>query len=237
MAGTDDDNSTFRWLCDEYAFLLRPTRSSKDFANKLVQRFLEEGERDRDGRIRYKIWMFEAFPGGLAPSPYDGAFWRSDPGRGINCTIEPWNSSARWTGPGSAEWEKFDGRQSADYSVSGIRLNHEIFLEFLQSVGFRLEQLLEVAPETTAPPSSPSPPLEDPQAETSEQKDDGDPQPAKKIRLKDWLPGAVERWPRDETDTNDYPEFLRQRRPKKWTKHYIQSELSKLAREKRAKKD
>ena len=61
MAGTDDDNSTFRKLCDEYALFLRLTRSSKYYANKLVQRFLEEGERDRDGRIRYKICLIESW--------------------------------------------------------------------------------------------------------------------------------------------------------------------------------
>jgi hypothetical protein len=63
-----------------------------------------------------------------------------------------------------------------------------------------------------------------------------EPQSAKRVRLKDWLPGAVERWPRDKANTDDYPEFLRQRAPKAWTKHYIQTELSALTKEKPTKK-
>jgi len=100
-----------------------------------VRRFLEEGERTADGRKRYKIWEIEAFPGGLAPSPYDGAFWRSDPARGIHCEINRQSSSARWTGAASAEWTAFDGRRTASYDLRMIRLNHDLFVEFLQSAG------------------------------------------------------------------------------------------------------
>ena len=77
MAGTSDDGitpSVFRLLCDEYALFLRRTGSSKPFADRLVEKYLEEGERDRDGRIRYKILEVHALPGGLTPSPYDGDF-------------------------------------------------------------------------------------------------------------------------------------------------------------------
>jgi hypothetical protein len=159
MAGTGDDNSTddFRLLCDEYAFFLTLTKSSEEFAMKLVERFLGEGDRDRDGGIRYKLWMVEALPGGLTPSPYDGAFWHSDPERGIHCTIKPWDSSARWTGPASAKWKEFDGRQTADYQVSGIRLNHNLVLEFLQSAGFLPEQPSKPAPSAPKPQAKSAP--------------------------------------------------------------------------------
>ena len=100
-----------------------------------MRRFLEEGERTADGRKRYKIWEIEAFPGGLAPSPYDGAFWRSDCRQGTHCEIDYQGSSARWTGPASAEWTAFDGRRTASYDLRMIRLNHDLFVEFLQSAG------------------------------------------------------------------------------------------------------
>jgi len=138
MAGTPDDDitpSVFRLLCDEYALFLRRTGSSKPFADRLVEKYLEEGERDRDGRIRYKILEVHALPGGLTPSPYDGDFWRSYPERGIRCDIKPWDSEAHWTGTTSAAWKEFDGREVADYRVIGIRLNHDIVLEFLESAG------------------------------------------------------------------------------------------------------
>ena len=212
MAGTDNDNSTFRLLCDEYALFLRLTRSSKDFANKLVQRFLEEGERDRDGRIRYKLWEIEVLPGGVTPSPYDGDFWRSYPERGIRCDIKPWDSAAHWTGPTSAMWKEFDGREVANYRVSGIRLNHDIVLAFLESAGLGQTE-----------PGEPSAAGEEPEG-TSEPAPApmSKAQPAEKISLKKWLPGAVERWPQDRTNTDDYPGFLQGKAPKKWARHYIQ---------------
>jgi hypothetical protein len=138
MAGTSDDSSTpdepFCLLADEYEFTVERVRDGK-LAETLARRFLEEGERADDGRKRYKIWEIEAFPGGLAPSPYDGAFWRSDPARGIHCEINYQGSSARWTGPASAEWTAFDGRRTASYDLRMIRLNHDLFVEFLQSAG------------------------------------------------------------------------------------------------------
>lgn len=223
--GTDDDNSTFRLLCDEYALFLRLTRSSKKFANKLVQRFLEEGERDRDGRIRYKLWLREVCPGGVAPpSPYDGDFWRSDPGRGINCTIEPRNSFARWTAPASAEWREFDGREVADHQVFGIRLNHDVVLDFLESIGLLSKQAqsgepstAEGAPEESLSKSAPVPKS----APRSE------PQPAENTILKNWVPRALADHPppRGEKDIAGY---LMQFAPKPWKKHSIQNVLSGL---------
>jgi len=138
MAGTPDDGSTrsvFRLLCDEYTLFLRRTGSSKSFADRLVEKYLGEGERDRDGRIRYKILEIHALPGGLTPSPYDGDFWHSYPERNIRCEISSWDSSAHWTGPASAVWREFDGRETADYKIIGIKLNHDIVLEFLDSAG------------------------------------------------------------------------------------------------------
>jgi hypothetical protein len=134
MAGTSN-TSTFLLLADEYRLFLQRAGGSEKYANKLVQRFLEEGECDRDGRIRYKIWLVEAVPGGGAPSPYDGRFWCSDPERGISCVIEAWHSSACWTGPTSAAWKAVHGREVSSYQVTGIRLNHEVVLEFLESAG------------------------------------------------------------------------------------------------------
>src|SRR5262245_54316418 len=150
------DDKSFRLLRDEYQ--LAAGLVGEKLAAKLVRRFLEEGEIDRDGRVRYKIWEIEALPGGMAPSPYDGSFWRPDHERGIHCEIDYHSSSARWTGPTSAEWKAFDGRQTARYDVSMIRLCHELFVEFLQSAGalsFQSETTAEPAAETTQP-SEPS---------------------------------------------------------------------------------
>jgi hypothetical protein len=48
--------------------------------------------------------------------------------------------------------------------------------------------------------------------------------------LKVWLPGAVERWPPDKTDTGglDYIEFLQAKAPEEWSRHSYQNELSLL---------
>jgi hypothetical protein len=132
MAGTDDDPNIWRLLADEYAFIAGLAKSEK-LADELVRFFLEEGEIDRDGRVRYRIWQIRALPGG-APSPYDGAFWQWDPERGIHCEIDYRNSSAHWTGPASTEW-KASGRKTAEYQVVIIRLNHPVVLDFLMSVG------------------------------------------------------------------------------------------------------
>jgi hypothetical protein len=132
MAGTNDDPNIWRLLADEYAFIAGLAKSEK-LADELVRSFLEEGEIDRDGRVRYRIWQVRALPGG-APSPYDGAFWQSDPERGIHCEIDHRNSSAHWTGPASAEW-KASGRKTAEYQVVMIRLNHSVVLDFLMGVG------------------------------------------------------------------------------------------------------
>jgi hypothetical protein len=171
VAGTDDNDSTFddkwatfRLLCDEYAFFVELTKSEK-LAAKLVRRFLEDGERDRDGRLRYRIYEIEALPGGITPSPYDGSFWCSDPDRGIHCEIDCTNSSARWTGPASAEWQTFNGRRTAEYNVTMIRLSHGAVLDFLQGVGLLpqppaqpSELLAQSAPQSPAEqPSSPTP--------------------------------------------------------------------------------
>jgi hypothetical protein len=240
MAGTSDDSSTFRLLADEYAFFLRLTRSSKDFANKLVQRFLEEGECDRDGRVRYKIWEVEALPGGMTLTPYDGDFWRSVPRRDINCTIEPWNSSARRTEPASAKWREFDGREVADHRVFGIRLNHDIVLEFLESAGVLSKQAqsgeplsAEEEPEET--PESELPPQ--PATAGDQAKPPGNPppkQPAKRITLKGSLPDAVKLWPRPR-DERDYAGYLQKRVLQQWSKHSIQTALSALAASKKRK--
>ena len=161
----------------------------------------------------------------MTPSPYDGDFWRSYPERGIRCDIKPWDSAAHWTGPTSATWKEFDGREVADYQVSGIRLNHDIVLEFLESAGLPLRQTEPGEPSAERTPEPESEP-----APTSKT------QPAEKISLKKWLPDAVERWPRDRTNTEDYPGFLQRKAPKKWARHYIQTGLSDLAKEKRPKK-
>jgi hypothetical protein len=136
MAETDDDDTTFPLLRDEYPLFLKAAGQSEKFATKLVEQFLGGGERDHfDGRLCYKLWLQESFPGGLEPSPYDGEFWHSYPERGITCIIEPWNSSALWTGPTSAWWKEFDGRQTAEHRIFGIRPNHDKVVEFLQSAG------------------------------------------------------------------------------------------------------
>jgi hypothetical protein len=225
MAGRNDDSSTFRLLCDEYALFLRLTGSSDKLADKLVRRFLEEGERDHAGRIRYKIWEIEALPGGLTPGPYDGAFWRSDPGRGINCTIEPWNSSARWTGPVSARWKEFDGREVADYQVSGIRLNHDIVLEFLENAGLPSGQTEPREPSTAQQELEETPEPEPPE---------NSPPKSRKTTLKDWLPDAVKRLPRPRGE-KDYAGYLSRHAPQPWSKHSIQNTLSQLSVGKKSK--
>jgi hypothetical protein len=187
MAGTDDDFNTddesFRLLRDEYQFAAELV--GEKLAAKLARRFLEEGERDRNGRVRYKIWEFKALPGG-APSPYDGSFWRPDHARGIHCEIDYQSSSACWTGPASAEWKAFNGRQTAKYDVNMIRLCHDLFVEFLQSAGVPLQSEMTQpsesqtatageqsaqsgAPlgEAKSPPPSPLPTTEAPQEEST----------------------------------------------------------------------
>jgi hypothetical protein len=54
----------------------------------------------------------------------------------------------------------------------------------------------------------------------------------KRDTLKDWLPGALKRWPPDTTDmgTQDLIEFLQGKAPKAWKRHSIQNELSRLRR-------
>jgi hypothetical protein len=166
MAKAANGSSTdeFRLLWVEYQFAAGLTHS-EPLAARLVNRFLEEGEVDRDGRRRYKIWEIEALPGGVTPSPYDGAFWRSDHARGIHCEINHRNSSARWTGPVSAEWRAFDGRQTAQCDVGMIRLNHALFVEFLQSAGVPFPP--ELGAELAPPAPSSSMPVSEKAAEAS----------------------------------------------------------------------
>src|SRR6478736_5701840 len=110
------------------------TKGSKKLADELLRCFLEQGEIDRDGCVRYRLWVFSAVPGG-APSPYDGTFWRSDAARGIRCEINVPDSSARWTGPASAIW-RAEGRETAEYEILMIWLNHRAVLDYLiNSVG------------------------------------------------------------------------------------------------------
>jgi hypothetical protein len=140
MVGTANDNSTddpwrqFRLLSEAYSFFLELTNESKLLADRLTQRLLEGGEVDCDGRTRYKLYEIEAIPGGVAPSPYDGEFWRSYPECGIHCKIDAKNSSARWTGPTSKEWQA-RGRQRSEYNVRLIRVCWGAVLEFSQSAG------------------------------------------------------------------------------------------------------
>ena len=155
MAEDEDDYSIWWLLADEHAFTTKLTANSKKLADELVRSFLEEGEIDRDGLVRYRIWQIRALPGG-APSPYDGAFWQSDPERGVRCEIDHPNSSAYWTGPASAEWKAF-GRETAEYQVVMIRLNHPIFLEFLLGVGLPAEQPASEPAMEPAPTSATEP--------------------------------------------------------------------------------
>jgi hypothetical protein len=139
MAGTANDNSTdpwqqFRLLSNMRNFFLELTDDAELLADRLTQKFLEGGEVDRDGRTRYKLYEIEAIPGGVAPSPYDGEFWRSYPECDIHCKIDAKNSSARWTGPTSKEWQA-QGRQRSEYDVYMIRVCWGAVLEFLQSAG------------------------------------------------------------------------------------------------------
>jgi hypothetical protein len=174
MAGTSD-TSIFVLLADAYRLFLERAGRSEKLANKLVQRFLEEGERDRDGRIRYKIWLVEAVPGGTAPSPYSGDFWRSYPERGISCVIEPWHSSACWTGPASPAWRAVHGREVSSYQVAGIRLNHEAVLEFLESAGLpaKSAQPGEPGEPSAVPQEQPAPPPPEKLTRLQEMKRDG----------------------------------------------------------------
>jgi hypothetical protein len=182
MAGTDDDNITFFLLADEYPLFLKAARGSDRFALKLVERYLSGGERDRQGRRRYRLWSVDAYSGGLEPISFDGDFWRSYPERGVCCTIRPWDSAADWTGPTSAWWKEFDGRQTAHHQVFGIQLNHALVLEFLESaVGLPLEQSQESASPSSPPPPPPESVSCQPSTETSS---------ASKI----WPPERLEEW-------------------------------------------
>jgi hypothetical protein len=52
--------------------------------------------------------------------------------------------------------------------------------------------------------------------------------PGKKETLKQWLPGAIKRWPRDKVGVADYPEFLRRMSGYRWSRHSIENALSAL---------
>ena len=125
-------------------------------------------------------------------------------------------------------WE-VDPRFKAECRLIGIKLRHRVLLDFLRGAEWlplvqpssgilTAVEAPDVAHFLTEPAPASKAPLTD------------------KESLKQWLPGAVERWPRDKVDTDDYPEFLRRKAPKEWTKHYIQTALSALAKEKRSKK-
>lgn len=53
-------------------------------------------------------------------------------------------------------------------------------------------------------------------------------QPGKKETLKQWLPGATKRWPRDKAGVFDYPELLRRMSGYRWSRHSIENALSVL---------
>jgi len=136
----NDDSSTDAWrrfclLRDAHTYFLELTGLER-LAAKLVMNFLRGGEFDPEGRRRYRLYEIDALPGGTAPSPYDGEFWCSYPERGIHCEIDCKHSSARWTGPVTAEWQAFDGRQKAEYNITLIWVCWGAVLDFLQGVGF-----------------------------------------------------------------------------------------------------
>src|SRR5262249_8635976 len=112
------------------------------------------GEFGFDGRRRYRLYEIKAFPGGTAPSPYDGEFWCSYPEHGIHCEIDHKHSSARWTGPVTAACQAFDGRQQAEDNITLIWVWWGAVLDFLQGVGFLSEQ--SQSDSTGAEQSSPS---------------------------------------------------------------------------------
>jgi hypothetical protein len=70
MAGeTADDNSSIDWrlLFDEWRLTYERTKS-EELADLLVRRYLEEGERNREGRLRYRIYEISSVPGGVPRS-------------------------------------------------------------------------------------------------------------------------------------------------------------------------
>jgi len=246
MAGTVDDHSTdeFRRLKDEYAFVLSLTGDSKPWAEELLRAYFSHGPVDREGRERYTVFKTEAkllgrqFGGRAIYNPRDWQFWYSDLEYGISCVFEFRDSTVRWTGPmvypkapsaedkeGEEVWQ-VDPQDKAEYHLIGIKLRHEVLLDFL---GAGWLPLVQRPTETAAAESTqPQPESEQPQSTSA---------PASKapltdkVSLKKWLPGAVERWPPYKQDTDDYPAFLRARAPKVWSRHYIQNELSILAKE------
>jgi hypothetical protein len=150
MAETFDDDSTDRFslLRTWYLYILDELTHSKDQTEIIVQRFFQDGEYDlfNPKRKRYRLWSIDVVPGGVAPSPYKGEFWQSDPARGIECKIDGLNSSARWTGPASAEW-RARGRQSSEYQINLIWVNDAAMVDFLRGVGFPLTQFDAAQPE------------------------------------------------------------------------------------------
>jgi hypothetical protein len=144
MVEPGDDHSTdvwqqFRLLRDAHAYFLELT-GLEQHAKKLAVNFLRGGEFGFDGRRRYRLYEIKAFPGGTAPSPYDGEFWCSYPEHDMHCEIDCKLSSARWTGPVTAEWQAFDGRQKSEYNVTLIWVCWGAVLDFLQGVGFLSKQ-------------------------------------------------------------------------------------------------
>jgi len=153
-AETADDNSPDNWplLSAEWRLTFERSRS-KELADRLVQRYLEGGERDHKGRRRYRIWEIESMPG--APSPRSGDFWRSYPDHDIYCVIDREDSSARWTGPASELQQQMFGRRIVKCHVRMIQLNHGLYLEFLQSSGLPSSMPATAEPAVpTAPPAA-----------------------------------------------------------------------------------
>jgi hypothetical protein len=153
MAGIDDDNSTdhcrgFRLLRTWYLYILDELTHSKSQTEILVQRFFQDGEYDffTNDRKRFRLGQVDAVPGGVAPSPFKGEFWQSHPECGIECKIDGLNSSARWTGPASAEWRAY-GRQFSEYRINLIWINDAAMVDFLRAVGFPLSQFDAAQPE------------------------------------------------------------------------------------------
>jgi hypothetical protein len=260
MAGIERDNTTsadWRLASVELAF---EYFHSEKAAKELLLGFLDEGsvqwrcyelaiEGDEDPRANPPLVTSIA-----AARRF---FWHRDKNSRIDMDWEA--SSAIRVGPimklgsdgkGNA-WPIFDLRGVISVKASLVRFNHPDVVDILRHVGLMPQPSTLLSPSlspASPPPISPLPatsspistaqesapgqpkPLEKPNASSLA------PQPAKRITLDSWLPGAIKKHPRQEGEKDaDYAERLRLHGPK-WKKKSIQNALIGLARENRSSK-
>jgi hypothetical protein len=233
----DDDNSRSddrRWLRDEVAFIVEHARMSEAAALEYLLDRLHRNEID---------WFFDKvetnFRGAGAPENELAEivrrfFWRR------YVFVQPHqvdladNSAVRIGAAilGIRRDEKGDpqpiwaGRYSLTMRATLIKLHHPHVVRSLQRSRYMSGGLVVLSGQgSESIPAAPASLSSSRQSETLRRKPAGD-----RDTLKTWLPGAVEQWPPDKTDTGglDLIEFYQSKAPKKWSRQYYHNALSQL---------